>query len=118
MVDRTVIIIAHRLSTVKDADVIAVFGKGSIIDAGRHEDLLRTSKTYANLVRKQLSSAHAMNFSATLTGEVLDEVGSMSDGEELELSLGQSLAPREESLLDVVGEGLDGSNEKSLYQEK
>lgn len=34
MRNRTVIIIAHRLSTVKDADVIAVFGKGSIIDAG------------------------------------------------------------------------------------
>ena len=61
MVNRTVIIIAHRLSTVKDADLIAVFGKGYIIDAGRHEDLLRTSKTYANLVRKQLSSADSMH---------------------------------------------------------
>jgi ABC-type multidrug transport system ATPase subunit len=60
MANRTVIIIAHRLSTVKDADVIAVFGKGKIIDAGRHEALLRTSKTYANLVRKQLSGAHSM----------------------------------------------------------
>jgi ABC-type multidrug transport system ATPase subunit len=60
MVNRTVIIIAHRLSTVKDADVIAVFGKGKIIDAGRHEELLRTSNTYANLVRKQLSGAHSM----------------------------------------------------------
>ncbi len=49
-----------RLSTVKDADVIAVFGRGNIIDAGRHEELLRTSKTYSNLVRKQLSSAHSM----------------------------------------------------------
>lgn len=60
MANRTVIIIAHRLSTVRDADLIAVFGKGRIVDAGRHEDLLRTSKTYANLVRKQLSGAHAM----------------------------------------------------------
>ena len=59
MVSRTVIIIAHRLSTVRDADVIAVFGKGSIIDAGRHEQLLLTSKTYANLVRKQLSHGPA-----------------------------------------------------------
>jgi ABC-type multidrug transport system ATPase subunit len=55
MVDRTVIIIAHRLSTVKDADVIAVFSHGKIVDRGRHEELLRTSKTYSNLVRKQLS---------------------------------------------------------------
>jgi ABC-type multidrug transport system ATPase subunit len=61
MVDRTVIIIAHRLSTVRDADLIAVFGKGKIVDAGKHETLLRTSKVYANLVRKQLSSAHSMH---------------------------------------------------------
>ena len=55
MKNRTVMIIAHRLSTVRDADVIAVFGKGRIIDSGRHDELLRTSATYANLVRKQLS---------------------------------------------------------------
>jgi subfamily B ATP-binding cassette protein MsbA len=64
MVNRTTIIIAHRLSTVKDADVIAVFSKGRITDQGTHEELLRTSKTYANLVRKQLSwhpEGHAMS---------------------------------------------------------
>lgn len=58
MADRTVIIIAHRLSTVKDADVIAVFNQGKIIDSGTHEDLLKTSRTYSNLVRKQLSWHH------------------------------------------------------------
>ena len=65
MVHRTVIVIAHRLSTVKDADLIAVFGNGRIVDAGTHTQLLSTSKTYANLVRKQLSSATTM-----LQGEV------------------------------------------------
>lgn len=60
MVHRTVIVIAHRLSTVKDADLIAVFGTGRIVDAGTHTQLLSTSKTYANLVRKQLSSATTM----------------------------------------------------------
>ena len=69
MKDRTVIIIAHRLSTVRDADVIAVFGKGNIIDAGKHEELLRTSKTYANLVRKQLNNAHS-----GVTNSVQDDV--------------------------------------------
>ena len=65
MVHRTVIVIAHRLSTVKDVDLIAVFGNGRIVDAGTHTKLLSTSKTYANLVRKQLSSATTM-----LQGEV------------------------------------------------
>eukprot|EP01032_Pedospumella_encystans_P009076 gene9076-10714_t len=65
MVHRTVIVIAHRLSTVKDADLIAVFGNGRIVDAGTHTQLLSTSKTYANLVRKQLSSATTM-----LQGEI------------------------------------------------
>ena len=58
MADRTVIIIAHRLSTVRDADVIAVFHQGKIVDSGTHDELLKTSKTYSNLVRKQLSWHH------------------------------------------------------------
>ena len=70
MVHRTVIVIAHRLSTVKDADLIAVFGNGRIVDAGTHTQLLSTSKTYANLVRKQLSSATTM---------LLGEVGAAGD---------------------------------------
>jgi ABC-type multidrug transport system fused ATPase/permease subunit len=73
MKQRTVIIIAHRLSTVRDADVIAVFGKGSIIDAGRHDDLLRTSKTYATLVRKQLSGVQQQ-------GTEHDTTDNLSDG--------------------------------------
>lgn len=54
MKDRTVIIIAHRLSTVRDADKIAVFDNGKIIDSGTHTELLEKSSTYSNLVRKQL----------------------------------------------------------------
>jgi ABC-type multidrug transport system fused ATPase/permease subunit len=57
MKNRTVIIIAHRLSTVRDADVIAVCSKGRVISSGRHDELLSTCTMYANLVRKQLSSA-------------------------------------------------------------
>lgn len=55
MKDRTVIIIAHRLSTVIDSDQIAVFERGSIVDMGTHQELLKTSAVYANLVRKQLN---------------------------------------------------------------
>lgn len=54
MRDRTVIIIAHRLSTVREADQIFVFEQGRIAATGTHQQLLANSTVYANLVRKQL----------------------------------------------------------------
>ena len=52
--DKTVIIIAHRLSTVKDADNIVVLGKGRIIESGTHESLLKAKSAYYALVKNQL----------------------------------------------------------------
>ncbi len=49
MQGRTVFIIAHRLSTVKDADVIMVLDKGRIIERGSHEDLMEAKGTYYRL---------------------------------------------------------------------
>lgn len=46
---KTVIVIAHRLSTVTDADTIVVFDEGRVVARGRHEDLLATSGTYRRL---------------------------------------------------------------------
>ncbi|WP_295715620.1 peptidase domain-containing ABC transporter [Mucilaginibacter sp.] len=51
---KTVIIIAHRLSTVKKADKIVVLEKGVIIEEGRHEALIRNKSVYYNLVKDQL----------------------------------------------------------------
>ena len=47
--ERTVLIIAHRLSTVKKADFIAVLDKGTIIESGTHTKLLHKGGTYAKL---------------------------------------------------------------------
>ncbi len=49
MADRTVLIIAHRLSTVRKADKIVVLEKGKIIEMGSHNDLLLEQGRYANL---------------------------------------------------------------------
>jgi ATP-binding cassette subfamily B protein len=50
---RTVIIISHRLSTLVKADAIMVMHRGGIVDAGRHEELLKRCKIYANLWQQQ-----------------------------------------------------------------
>lgn len=52
---RTTVMIAHRLSTVKNADAIAVVHDGRVVEIGRHEDLLRVKNgAYAKLVKHQL----------------------------------------------------------------
>jgi ATP-binding cassette, subfamily B, bacterial len=51
---RTVVVVAHRLSTVKNADQIIVLEKGEIIEQGRHEELTQKRGVYYNLVKNQL----------------------------------------------------------------
>jgi len=50
---RTTIMIAHRLSTVRDADVIAVVDEGVVVEAGSHEELLAAGGAYLKLVQNQ-----------------------------------------------------------------
>lgn len=53
MADRTTLIIAHRLSTVENADQIIVLDQGRIVESGTHQELLATGGVYANLYRLQ-----------------------------------------------------------------
>ncbi|WP_010521701.1 peptidase domain-containing ABC transporter [Aquimarina agarivorans] len=51
---RTVLIIAHRLSTVKDADQIIVLDRGEIVEVGNHNELVTNRSNYYNLIKNQL----------------------------------------------------------------
>ena len=51
---KTVLIIAHRLSTVKNADQIVVLDDGRIVEQGNHETLTQKKGKYYELVKNQL----------------------------------------------------------------
>lgn len=52
--DSIIVIISYRLSTVKDSDRIVVLDKGKIVAVGTHEELLKKSKVYRELIERQL----------------------------------------------------------------
>jgi ATP-binding cassette, subfamily B (MDR/TAP), member 1 len=54
---RTTIVIAHRLSTIKTADNIVVMSRGTVVEQGRHDELLESRGAYYNLVEAQKISA-------------------------------------------------------------
>lgn len=56
MKGRTVIIIAHRLSTVRNADLIAVISNGKICELGNHDELVKKEGLYYQLIKQQQSS--------------------------------------------------------------
>lgn len=56
MKGRTSFIVAHRLSTIREADVILVMKDGSVIEQGRHEDMLLKGGFYAKLYNSQFSN--------------------------------------------------------------
>ena len=52
--NKTVFIVAHRLSTVRNADNIVVFEKGEMVEQGTHQDLTERRGAYYHLVKEQL----------------------------------------------------------------
>lgn len=60
MQGRTVIVIAHRMSTIVNADIIAVVDSGEVKETGTHQSLLETSQFYNRLYQMQdLDQANA-----------------------------------------------------------
>ena len=59
MANRTTLVVAHRLSTVVNADRICVIAAGRVVESGSHKDLLARSGLYADLFSTQFASAEA-----------------------------------------------------------
>ena len=70
MAGRTVLMIAHRLATVRHADRIAVMERGRIIAVGRHDDLAQTNPLYARLAALQFGAARPLGDGADDTLEI------------------------------------------------
>ena len=58
--EKTVVIIAHRLSTVFNADKIVVLEKGNVVEEGRHEELMNNRKHYYELWKQQFPMLEAV----------------------------------------------------------
>ncbi len=67
--DKMMFFISHRLSSVKDADIVYMMENGSIIEQGTHQELMKAQGAYADMYQKQ-----AKNYLAIEDGEQLKEV--------------------------------------------
>ena len=67
--DRTTIVIAHRLSTVENADRILVLDNGSIVESGTHDKLLEKDQQYASLYKLQFNTGVSSDHQAAIEKE-------------------------------------------------
>ena len=73
--NRTTLVIAHRLSTVQNADIICVMEDGRIIESGSHADLFAKGGSYANLCRQQFMLGEGINTPAAQVLPIRAAVG-------------------------------------------
>ncbi|KAL2623801.1 hypothetical protein R1flu_008046 [Riccia fluitans] len=71
---RTVVLVAHRLSTVRNADMIAVMEKGSVVEQGKHKELVELNGVYQTLVRRQLNKVKTTVVSGSDSDDNSDSV--------------------------------------------
>ena len=78
----TTVVVAHRLATIKNADLIVVMDKGSIVETGTHQELMDKKGAYFYLVQAQNLQSNPASGDAGAPGSDKDEVGDKSAGDE------------------------------------
>lgn len=105
--DRTTIVIAHKLATIRNADNIVVMSQGSIVEQGRHEELVSMEGVYATLVKAQdLAPSNADKDLESGEESASDDALAGQDGDHLDrvASLGRVQTAAEEQKMTVVKE--------------
>ncbi|KAM3965300.1 ATP-dependent translocase ABCB1-like [Aphomia sociella] len=80
---RTTIIVAHRLSTIRNVDIIYVFKNGEVIESGNHDDLMRKKGHYYDMVMIQTSDTGTEDKGKSNITRQISEVSDVDDEEKI-----------------------------------
>ena len=99
----TVVLVAHRLSTVMNAHKIAVIDQGSVVEEGTHDQLLQRGGVYSSLVRRQMSKK---------ASELAQSAADNDEGEK------KAAAATIDQLLDEIGKEKKPNGERASTKQE